>query len=213
MKYVELIIFDLDGTLVDSKEAIAKGINFALKQFGLKEKTVSEISSYIGIGVDDLVRKSIGPGQEHLFEKAKSIFENYRKLHPDRAILYPGVKEVLEHFKNKRKVIVTNRKYEFALPTIKELNINSYFEDILGADDIECKKPSSCPLDKAMNRLKMEKDRTVMVGDMDVDILSGKNAGITTCAVTYGIGKKEDILKAKPDYIIDNLLQLTEIIN
>lgn len=213
MHYIDLIIFDLDGTLVDSKDAIANGINFALKEAGLKEKKKSEISSYIGTGVDDLIRKSLGQGKENYFEKAKSVFENYRKHSPDSSRLYPGVKETLEYFKNKRKTIVTNRKYEFALPTLKNLGIYDYFEDILGADDIECKKPSSCPLDKAITKLNINKEKTIIVGDMDIDILAGKSAGILTCAVTYGIGRKEDITKAEPDFTIDNISDLKNIIN
>ena len=212
MHYIELIIFDLDGTLVDSKEAIAKGVNFALGELGLQEKNALEISSYIGTGVDDLIRKSLGQGKEHYFEKTKSLFENYRKHSPDSSRLYPGAKEILEYFKNKRKTIVTNRKYEFALPTLKKLGIYDYFEVILGADDIECKKPSACPLDRAVAKFNINKEKTIIVGDMDIDILAGKSAGILTCAVTYGIGKREAILKAKPDYTIDNILKLKEII-
>ncbi len=213
MHCIDLIIFDLDGTLVDSKEAIAKGINFVLRELGLQEKDISAISSYIGTGVDDLISKSLGRAKENYFEKTKSLFENYRQHSPDNSRLYPGVKETLEYFKNKRKSIVTNRKYEFALPTLKNLGIYDYFEDILGADDIACKKPSSCPLDRAITKFNIHKEKTIIVGDMDIDILAGKSAGILTCAVTYGIGRREDILKANPDYIIDDLRKLKEIIN
>ena len=213
MKYVELIIFDLDGTLVDSKEAIAKGINFALKKVGLKEKSVKEISSYIGIGVDHLIKESLGAEHKNLFERTKSALENYRREFANDFVLYPGVKEMLEYFKDKRKVIITNGKHEFALLTLKELGISDYFDDILGGDDLECVKPSACPLERIVDKLDIDKERTIMVGDMHLDVLAGKNAGITTCAVTYGIGKKEDILKARPDYVIDDIVKLKKIIN
>lgn len=213
MRQVELIIFDLDGTLVDSKEAIAKGINFALKKVGLKEKSMGEICSYIGIGVDDLINKSVGKKHLKLFEETKTIFENYRRNSPDGSRLYPGVKETLEYFKNKTKVILTNGKHEFALLTLNRLGICDYFADIIGGDDLECKKPSPCPLDRITSKFNADKRKTLIVGDMDIDILTGKNAGILTCAVAYGIGKREDIIKANPDYIIDSLLQLEAIIN
>ncbi len=213
MKDIELIIFDLDGTLVDSKEGITKGVNFALREVGLKEKSTSEIASYIGTGVDDLISKSLGAGNEQLFERTKSIFENYRLDAPDRSFLYPGVKEILEYFKNKRKAIVTNRKHAFALPTLKNLGISDYFEGIFGADDVACRKPSPCPLDSAMAKFNADKHKTMIVGDMDIDISAGKRAGIITCGVTYGIGKKEDILKAQPDFVLDNILELKNIIN
>lgn len=214
MRYVELIIFDLDGTLVNSRQDIVNAVNFTLKGFGLEQKSALEISSYIGKGVEELIRKSLDGRQDVLLDRALSMFEQYYKRHStDSTCLFPNVKEVLEYFRNKRKVIVTNKKYEFALSTLKALGIHSYFENIIGGDDIGCMKPSSCPLDRTMHKLNMDKEKSIMVGDMDIDVLAGKSAGIITCAVTYGIGKKEDIIKAKPDYIIDNLIKLKDIIN
>ena len=213
MKYIDLIIFDLDGTLVDSREDMANAVNFTLKQIGLREKNISEISSYIGKGIEDLIRGSLGNKQEALLKRALSIFvEYYRKHSTDTTVLYPNVKEILEYFKNKRKTIVTNRNYEFALTTLNKLGIRDYFEDIVGGDDIGCMKPSSCPLDRSMGRLNADKEKAIIVGDMDIDIVAGKKAGIITCGVTYGMGKKEDIIKAKPDFIIDNIVDLKSII-
>jgi len=214
MKYIDLIIFDLDGTLVDSREDIANAVNFTLKKIGLKEKSISEISSYIGTGIEELIRKSLGKKQEALLEKALSIFiEYYRKHSTDNTVLYPNVKEILEYFKNKRKAIVTNRNYEFALSALNKLGIRDCFEDIVGGDDTGCMKPSSCPLDRSMGRLNADKEKAIIVGDMDIDIVAGKRAGIITCGVTYGIGKKEDIIKAKPDFIIDDIIDLKKIIH
>lgn len=209
-----MIIFDLDGTLVDSREDIAGAVNFTLENLGLKEKSIGEISSYIGRGVEDLIRKSLGKRQDVLFKKAISIFEEYYRKHStDNTTLYPHVKEILEHFKNKKKVIITNRNYEFALLTMKDLGIYGYFEEVLGGDDTGCVKPSSCPLDKIMHHLNMNKEKTIIVGDMDIDILAGKRSGIISCAVTYGIGRREDITKAKPDFIIDDIIKLKNIID
>jgi len=213
MKYVELIIFDLDGTLVDSKESIAQGINVALEEVGLKRKSTLEISSYIGRGVDYLIEGSLGPGNEGLLEQTKRVFEDYRRQSPDSSDLYPGAKDILEYFKDKKKVIITNRKREFALPTLKRLDILKYFDDVVGEDGQECKKPSACPLEKIMEHFKIKKDEAIMVGDMDIDVLAGKNAHIATCGVTYGIGEKEDILKINPDFIIGDISQLKSIIN
>lgn len=212
-KPIGLIIFDLDGTLVDSREDIAGAVNFTLKQFGLKEKSLSEITSYIGSGLEELIRKSLGEKKDSLLNEAVSRFEQYYTLHSvDKSRLYPGVKEVLEHFKDKRKSVVTNKKYRFARLALETLGVYGYFEDVLGGDNSGCMKPSSCSLDQTIEKLKVPKEKTIIVGDMDVDILAGKRAGIATCAVTYGIGKKEDILKARPDYIIDNISELKKII-
>lgn len=214
MKYIDLIIFDLDGTLVDSREDIANAVNYTLQEVGLKKKSIQEIGSYIGTGVEDLIRKSIDGTANPFFEKALSLFTEYYKKHStDNSCLYPGIKEVLEYFKDKRKIIITNRRYESAINILKALGIYDYFADITGGENFGCLKPSSCPLEKAMHKLNVDREKTIIVGDMDIDILAGKKAGIRTCAVTYGIGRKEDIRRLKPDYIIDNILKLKEIIN
>jgi phosphoglycolate phosphatase len=214
MKSIDLIIFDLDGTLIDSIEDITNAVNFALREVGLGEKSISEISSYIGMGVGDLISRALGDKQAVFLKKTLSIFEEYHRQHStEKSVLYPGVKEILEHFKDKRKIIITNRNYEFAVLALTATGINDYFEDIIGGDDIGCMKPSSCPLDKIMHKLDIDKQKAIIIGDMDIDILAGKKAGISTCAVTYGIGKREDIVKAKPDFIIDDILRLKEIIN
>lgn len=214
MEYIDLIIFDLDGTLVDSRQDIANAVNYTLKEVGLKMRSLSEISSFIGTGVEDLIRRSLDGNQINLFEKGLSTFLDYYKNHYlETTCLYPGVREILEYFNNKRKAIVTNRRHETAVLTLRKLGIYDYFEDIIGGDNIGCMKPSSCPLDKAMQELHMDEEKTMIVGDMHIDILAGRKAGITTCAVTYGIGRREDILKAEPDYIIDNILELKKIVN
>lgn len=212
MKYIELIIFDLDGTLVDSRRDIANAVNFTLKHFNLKQKSIGEISSYIGRGIEDLLRKSLGE-KNILLKKALLTFEGYYRKHStDNTALYPNTREVLEHFKDKKKVIITNRKYQSTLLTLKALGVYKYFEEIMGGDDPCCAKPSSCPLDKIISILNIPKEKAIIVGDMNIDIFAGRKAGITTCAVTYGIGKKGDIVKAKPDFIVDDIMKLKNII-
>ena len=213
MKEVDLIIFDLDGTLVDSCESIASAVNDMLRKLNLREKTKEEIRSYIGTGVIELIKKSLGDDHADLLDKGFSIFDEYYKNHPaENSKLYPGVKDILEYFKNKIKLIITNRNIESAKIVLKEFGIYDYFKSITGGDDPSCAKPNSCPLDNAISKLDINKDRVIIVGDMDIDVLAGKAAGIATCAVTYGIGKKEDIVKINPDYLIDNISKLKEIV-
>ncbi len=213
-RHVDLILFDLDGTLNDSRKDIADDLNYTLKHIGLKEKSLSLISSYIGGGVQDLIRKSLGNEEDGLFDRAISVFEErYRQHATDNSRLYPNVKEVLDFFKSKNKVIVTNRNHEFAILVLKALGIYEYFLDIMGGDNLGCMKPSSCPLDNAASRFNVSKEKSIMVGDMLIDILAGKRAGMLTCAVTYGIGEKEDIINAEPDFIIDDIIKLKDIIH
>jgi HAD superfamily hydrolase (TIGR01549 family) len=214
MRRVQLIIFDLDGTLVDSKKDIANSVNFTLRSLGLEEKDDSLISSYVGRGIEDLIKKSLGEKNSAYFSKALDIFIDYIKKHAvDNTVLYPGVRDILEYFKDKKKVIITNRKYEIADIVLKGVGISGYFNEVIGGDDLDCMKPNSCPLDKVIQRFNIAKTAAAIVGDMDIDVLTGKSAGVLTCAVTYGIGKRADIIKAKPDYIIDNIIDLKNIIS
>jgi phosphoglycolate phosphatase len=213
MHNIDLLIFDLDGTLIDSRRDIVNSVNVTLKKFGLQEKSISEISSYIGRGLEYLIKRSLGENCDALFEKSLTFYEEYFRKHAtDNTVLYPNVKEILEHFKNKRKVIITNRKCQTAQLNLKALSIFNYFVDILGSDDLDCVKPSRCPLERAMRKFNVAKGKSMIVGDMDIDIMAGKEAGIITCAVTYGIGKKEEVIRAAPDYIIDDIIRLKDII-
>ena len=208
-----MLIFDLDGTLIDSKRDIITAVNFTLRNLNLKEKTSEEIISYIGNGVRDLLNKSLYPRNENLLEKGLAIFEDYFAEHSlDETVLHPHVEEILEYFKDKILLVVTNRTKRMSEIALRGLEIIGYFKDIIGGDDETCLKPSACPLEKAFSRFISNRQKSMIIGDMALDVLAGKNAGILTCAVTYGIGRKEDILKAEPDYIIDDIVKLKEII-
>lgn len=213
MKEVDLIIFDLDGTLVDSQKDIINSVNYCLRKLGLKEKKPELIASYIGIGREHLVREAVGSVNKDKFDKAYSIFrEHYNKHLVDTTVLYLGIKNVLDYFKNKKKTVITNRGIESSKRVLKLLGVINYFDKIIGGDDEECRKPSPKLIQYALKELGIKNERAIMVGDMIFDIKAAKAAGVATCAVTYGIGKIEDIIRAKPDYIIDHIEELKNII-
>jgi len=210
---IDNIIFDVDGTLVDSSKDIVKAVNFTLRKLGLPGKPSELIVSYIGTGVRDLLKKSLGDKKSHFADEAFKIFSEYFLKHSaDESRLYPHVKETLDYFRNKRKVVITNRNREFAEITLRKLGIMDYFEETFGGDDENCMKPSACPLDRVSSKFEMDKTKTIIVGDMGIDMRTGKNFGIKTCWVTYGLGNREDVEKIKPDYIIDDIIELKNII-
>jgi len=213
IKNIEIIFFDVDGTLLDSSEDIVDSVNFTLNFLGLEEKPFEEIVEYMGPGVKYLIEKSLGEENESLLDKALGIFEEYFNKHSnDKTKLYPNVKEILEYLKDKENFILTNRRKKMAEITLRKFGILKYFKEVIGGDEDDCLKPSPCPLHKALKYFEEKKDKSIIVGDMAVDIKTGKNAGIVTCGVTYGVGKKKDITKARPDYIIDDIIELKEII-
>ncbi len=211
---IDAIFFDVDGTLVDSREDIANAVNHTLKKLGLPTRPIEEIASYIGTGVRDLIRKSLDLENSTIIDNAVNIFSDYYVKHSaDFSKLYPHVKELLEHFRDKRKFVLTNRFKKFAEITLGELGIGDYFEKILGGDDENCMKPSACVLDGVFSELKIDKAKAMIVGDMAIDIMTGRNSGIRTCWVTYGLGKADDLKGLKPDYIIDDIAKLKDLIS
>ncbi len=212
-KPVDVIIFDLDGTLVDSRRDIVESVNYTLRETGRKEKSFQEIVAYIGTGAHDLIRQALNDANDPEIDRALGVFTEYFQAHAyDHTRLYRGVKETLEYFRNKTLLIVTNRRRDLTEDTLGAMGIAPYFKDIIGGDDEHCLKPSGCPINRILNSLPHSKDRCLMVGDMNLDVSAGKDAGILTCAVTYGVGGQDEIFLAEPDYVIDTIEELKIVI-
>ena len=210
---IDVIFFDVDGTLVDARIDIVKSVNYTLQHLGASQRPFDEIVSYIGTGIKDLVAKSLHSDDEDLILKGVDILGEYYSAHSvDESRLYPHVEEILKYFRNKRKYILTNRYSRFAEVTLRGLGIREYFDRVIGGDDENCLKPSPCILSKTISELKINRRRAIIVGDMAIDVETGKNSGIKTCWVTYGLGKLEDVKHLKPDYIIEDIIELEEII-
>ena len=213
MVYIDSIFFDIDGTLIDARSDIVTAMNYALREIGFPEKPFEEIVSYVGTGVTYLISKSLDSDDDRLIERGVELYTSYYIAHPaDKATLYPHARGILEHFKKKRKIILTNRYTRFAEPVLNALGIRGYFEDIVGGDDENCLKPSACVLDPVVSRLHIDKSKSLIVGDMAIDIMTGKNSGIKTCWVRHGLGKAEDVQPLNPDFTIDDLIELKGII-
>ena len=214
MREIKLIIFDLDGTLVDSRQDIVNAVNFMLRSLNLGERPFEEIISYVGKGINELIKSSLGNNADNLKDRALDIFRSYYQDHPsDNAYVYPGVSELLDYFKDKEKAVITNRNHRSSEIILQKMGIAGYFNNVIGDDSTSCLKPSRCQFDRLFEKTTVkDRGKVLMVGDMDIDILAGRASGIVTCAVTYGIGKRQDIERSMPDYIIDDILQLKKII-
>ena len=213
MVAVDAIFFDLDGTLVDARTDIVNAMNYTLAKLDRPAKPFKEVVSYIGTGVSYLVSRSLGSEDAGLVDEGVRIYIDRYTAHPaDEAIIYPHVKETLDFFRNKRKFILTNRYVNLADPLLEATGLKVYFEEVIGGDDENCLKPSACVFDKIIPRLKVDKKRAIIVGDMAVDIMAGKNSGIKTCWATYGLGTAAEVKSSKPDYTIGDITELKKII-
>lgn len=210
---VDLVIFDFDGTLIDSKVDIVNSVSLMLAELGLPKRDEQEIESFIGKGVRQLIIDSVGERHISRLDEGIKIYKDiYRRHMFDTTVLYPGVKEVLERIRHKKTVIMSNKSEEFIKLLTDKFGITKYFIRISGGDNENCRKPSPCPVLKLLKEFRFEPKKAIMAGDSGLDIISGRDVGIITCGVTYGIGKKEEILAAKPDFVIDDIKKLIDIV-
>lgn len=208
---ISLIIFDLDGTLVNTLEDIADAVNYTLGQLGRKPIALDAVRQYVGDGVETLMVRSLG-GQTARIEEAVAVYkDHHRRNLVVRSSLYPGVRETLEHFKTLPLAVVSNKTMEFVSPLINHLGIGQFFKRIIGADSGLPLKPAPDAFQVIMSEFKAPKERTVVVGDGTTDVRAGKAAGIITCSVTYGFRSEEELRKSVPDYIIHTMSELKNL--
>lgn len=208
---IKLIIYDLDGTLIDSRQDIADAVNWTLKELGLGELPIEQVSSFVGNGVTNLMRQAldeVAKGALPLGRSIKLFRRRYGEHLLDKTQLYPSVRKVLEFFKDREQAVITNKPSNFSVEILQGLGIHSYFSRIVGGDQEFPKKPSPEPLFDILRTAEVSKDEAVLIGDSATDVETGHNAGVKTVAVTYGFGKYSEIQKSKPDFILDDLEKL-----
>ncbi len=200
---VDLLIFDLDGTLIESKWDIAASVNLTLSELGLPDRPLEEIFGFVGDGVKKLLRLAVGDHPEISFEQALQVFRGHYLAHClDRTVFYPGIETALSHFAGKRKAVATNKSIEYTNVILRGLGAY-HFDAVVGGDNGFGLKPEPGMLLHVMEQLNIPKERTVLVGDSTNDINGGHNAGIRVCAVGYGMGNRDKMSACQPDWFIE----------
>ncbi|HOK06215.1 MAG TPA: HAD-IA family hydrolase [Syntrophales bacterium] len=212
MKKIDLFLFDLDGTLADTGRDIAAAVNYALGALNLRPLAPERILTYVGDGVGELIRRCLGPENEGIFDEVLFVFKEYYDRHLlDTTVLYPGVRESLAAFRNKRKAVLSNKGHHFVLKVLAGLGIRDFFDAVIGGDVFPYKKPDPRIVLPLLDRWGAPPDRTVMVGDGRNDILLAKETGILSCAFLNGLTRREDLLALGPDYTCEDMGELTRI--
>ncbi|NLT65272.1 MAG: HAD-IA family hydrolase [Acidobacteria bacterium] len=215
---ISLFLFDLDGTLIDSRADITSSLNLVLARMNMPPLEEAVVSSMIGAGVRKLIERALREIQgghdpeESLLQEAMDQFrQEYRDHLLDRTRLFPGVEEALDRLSWADFAVVSNKPESFSKIILDGLGIADRFRTILGGDSASKRKPAPEPLMMAMGMCRSEPAETVMVGDSAIDIEAGKNAGVTTCGVLGGFRPKEELQAAGSDFIVNNLLELADI--
>jgi phosphoglycolate phosphatase len=207
----DLLIFDLDGTLIESKWDIATAVNLTLADLGLPQRSQEEIFGFVGDGVKRLLRLSVGEENQSRYEEALAVFRAHYLAHClDRTRYYPGVESVLAHFAPKPRAVATNKSLEYTQKILEGLG-GRYFSCVVGGDNGYGLKPEPGMLLKIMDELNVSRDRTVLIGDSTNDIVGGHNAGIRVCAVGYGMGNRARMAACGPDWFIERPEELMEL--
>ena len=208
---IKLIIFDLDGTLIDSSIDIANAINYAIEPYGARPITVKETISLVGEGITRLIeklieREGINADRNALTER---FLEHYSAHLIDNTTIYPGVRETLQKLKGYKKAVISNKREALSTKILDDLGLLKYFDLVVGSDTTPERKPSPVPILHVLSKFNMNNEDAVIVGDSNFDIEAGKAAGIKTIAVTYGY-RPLDLLKGA-DFIIDRMDELIDI--
>ena len=204
MYQIELLIFDLDGTLIDSKRDIANSVNLTFREIGLPEKPHELIYDYVGNGVRQLIIDAVGSDDHALIDRTLACFEQHYLSHLlDETRLFPGITDVLEHFENKKIALATNKPAHYTEKIMSGLNLNAHFDIVIGASPDIRLKPHPEMLLKTLEILEVAPSDAVMIGDSLNDFHAAKAAGVPACGVAYGFGDAQILRSENPDFFID----------
>ena len=214
----EMVLFDLDGTLVDSVPDLAFCVNEALAQLGRAPQPEERVREWVGNGVERLVKRALigqleGEPDAELYARAEPIFMDlYAENSSRRSVLYPGVREGLDYLKGAgyRLACVTNKAARFTGPLLRDLGIAPYFELVVAGDTLPQKKPAPEPLLYAADFFKVSPEHALMVGDSVNDVKAARAAGFTIACVPYGYNHGNDIREAEPDLVIASIAELEQ---
>jgi phosphoglycolate phosphatase len=221
----KLLIFDLDGTLIDSREDLANSINAMLLHFGKKELPHEVIASYIGDGAPMLVRRSLGdPDDENFVQDAVLYFMGWYREHKlDNTYVYDGVKESLEAIRKSRDgasnqpaqalkmAVLSNKPVGPSRAIVEALGLGQYFFQVYGGNSFHTKKPDPAGVQALLEEAGVAAEETILIGDSDIDVLTARNSGIYSVGVTYGLAP-HTLEDAPPDVLIDKPQELALVL-
>jgi len=216
----ELILIDVDGTLVDSVPDLAWSVDAAMRDLGLPERGEIAVRNWVGNGVEKLVHRALMNDLDKEaditdFESALEIFKkHYAQNTSKRSTLYPGVTEALEWFKAEKFNLgcVTNKAKAFTEPLLKDLGVYDFFSIVVSGDTLKVKKPDPGPLLHVSDFFNVAPAKSLMVGDSISDVKAARAAGFKMACMSYGYNHGEDISLASPDLVLDRMDELITLL-
>lgn len=212
-----MLIFDLDGTLIDSRVDLVNSVNATLRHFRRPELPPEVIATYVGDGAPMLIRRALDdPGDEAFLVQALEYFLSYYRVHKlDHTHAYPGVREMLaalrrgRHGTQRHMAVLSNKPVNPSRQIVEALGLKPFFDQVYGGNSFPTKKPDPEGARKLMAEAAVGPEETIIVGDSSIDVLTGQNAGAWTCGVTYGFAP-QTLQELPPDVLVDSPQELTE---
>ena len=213
---IQLVIFDLDGTLIDSRLDLVHSVNAMLRHFKHPELPGEIVASYVGDGAPMLVRRALGdPDDEAFFKQALEYFLAYYREHKlDHTVAYEGIPEALKQIRSnggeRKMAVLSNKPVQPSRAIVEALGLADFFVRVYGGNSFETKKPDPLGVNTLLKETNSAPEQALIVGDSSIDVLTGRNSGIATCGVTYGFAP-HTLCEAPPDVVIDNPKELGEL--
>jgi phosphoglycolate phosphatase len=210
---IELVIFDLDGTLIDSRLDLIHSVNAMLRHFDRPELPGDVVASYVGDGAPMLVRRALGdPDDDKFFKQGLKFFLDYYREHKlDYTHVYPGIPETLEQIRSngatRKMAVLSNKPVNPSRAIVEALGLGDFFVKVYGGNSFETKKPDPFGVKTLLKETGTVPANAVIVGDSSIDVLTGRNAGIATCGVTYGFAP-HTLCEAPPDVMLESPQEL-----
>lgn len=210
-----MVIFDLDGTLLDTLDDLCNSVNYSLITNNFPERSLAEVRTFVGNGIRLLIERSVPEGtSKELIDKTFECFKTYYAVHcNDKTKTYPGVMDMLKELKkNGYKIAVLSNKAQYAVTKLCNIYFNNLLDDAVGARENVAKKPSPDALYICAENNNINLNNVIYVGDSDVDVATANNAGVRGIAVTWGFRSRELLIKCGAENLADNTDELLQIL-
>ena len=211
----KMVIFDLDGTLLDTLDDLCNSVNYSLRTNNFPERSLAEVRTFVGNGIRLLIERSVPEGtSKELIDKTFECFKTYYAVHcNDKTKTYPGVMDMLKELKkNGYKIAVLSNKAQYAVTKLCDIYFNNLLDDAVGARENVAKKPSPDALYICAENNNINLNNVIYVGDSDVDVATDNNAGVKGIAVTWGFRSRELLIKCGAENFADNTDELLQIL-
>jgi phosphoglycolate phosphatase len=215
---IRLLVFDLDGTLIDSRLDLIHSINAMLRHFERPELPGDLIATYVGDGAPALVRRALGdPQDEPLFRLALEYFLGYYRIHKlDHTTVYAGIPEVLTRLISpgdgvqRKMAVLSNKPVNPSRDIVQALGLGAFFVRIYGGNSFTTKKPDPLGVQTILEETGVAAAEAIMIGDSSIDVLTGRNAGLWTCGVAYGFAP-HTLEESPPDVLVETPRELGDL--